>query len=312
MRSPQGCRQPKVIRVRRVRRVTSQPRRIKAHARGSPRVTQTLDIAGDRLLDQLSLIASRAAAAILAVRDPAQTRRDKADRSPVTAADEAAEAAILDGLAKLMPGVPVVSEEAAGRGAPATLGERFFLVDPLDGTREFLAGLDEYTVNIALLDRRQPVAGVIAAPARGLLWRGAIDRGAERLALMPGEPPQAARQRLPIHGRGRTAGPLRVLLSRSHLDAATQSYVTRLPQTEQVRCGSSLKFCTLAEGTADLYPRLAPVSGWDIAAGHAILVAAGGAIAAPDGQPLRYGDAGGFVIPGFIARADRGSAIGAA
>ena len=272
-------------------------------------MTQQQDIGGEQLLDLLSSIASQAAAAILAVRDPQATRRDKSDRSPVTAADEAAEAVILDRLRQLLPEVPVVSEEAAGRGVAMTTGERFFLVDPLDGTREFLAGRDEYTVNIALVQDGVPVLGVIAAPARGVLWRGATGLGAERLTLAPGDPPQAARARIPIHGRAKPKGALRVLMSRSHPDAVTENYVARLPQTEIVRCGSSLKFCLLAEGSADLYPRLGPISQWDIAAGHALLVAAGGAIAAPDGRPLRYGgESGSYLVPGFIASGDRSAA----
>jgi 3'(2'), 5'-bisphosphate nucleotidase len=264
------------------------------------------------LLERLSLLASRAAAAIREIRDPSAGQRIKPDRSPVTAADEAAEAVILDGLARLLPDVAVVSEEAIGRHAPPRLGVHFFLVDPLDGTREFIAGLDEYTVNIALVRSGVPAIGVIAAPARGLLWRAAAGLGAERLVLAPGDPPEAARERVAIRGRARPAGTLRVLVSRSHLDPATENYVTRLPQVERVRCGSSLKFCQLAEGSADLYPRLGPTSQWDIAAGHALVLAAGGAMTAPDGQPLRYGsgDGAGFLVPGFVAWADRNAAAG--
>lgn len=202
-----------------------------------------------------------------------------------------------------MPDTPVISEEATARGHRVTTGERFFLVDPLDGTREFVAGLDEYTVNIALVVGGLPVLGVIAAPARAMLWRGASGHGAERLMLSPGDPPQAARERVSIRVRPRPQGALRVLTSRSHLDAATEAYVSRLSQVERVACGSSLKFGLLAEGAADLYPRLGPISQWDIAAGHALLVAAGGKVVAPDGKPLRYGDRdGSFLMQGFIAR----------
>ena len=270
-----------------------------------PLVTQQQDIAGQPLLEALSAIASQAAAAILAVRDVAATRRDKVDRSPVTAADDAAEAVILDALHRLMPDVPVVSEEAVGRGVAVTPGDHFFLVDPLDGTREFLAGLDEYTVNIALAQGGVPVIGVIAAPAKGLLWRGGSSLGAERLRLSPGDPPRAAREHIRIRARTKPAGAVRVLISRSHPDAATDAYVSRLPQAEIVRCGSSLKFCQLAEGSADLYPRLQSMSQWDIAAGHALLVAAGGAITALDGTAVRYGGTGSYRVPGFIACGDR-------
>ena len=149
-------------------------------------VTWNSEFAGTELLDGLTLIASRAAAAILAVPSPDLNQREKPDKSPVTAADEASEAVIVEELAKLRPGIPVVSEEATGRHTPDDIDQRFFVVDPLDGTREFLAGRDEFTVNIAFVDNCVPVAGVIIAPARGLIWRAYVGRGAERLALPPG------------------------------------------------------------------------------------------------------------------------------
>jgi 3'(2'), 5'-bisphosphate nucleotidase len=249
------------------------------------------EIAG--LLDGLTLIASRAAAAILAVPQLDLNQRHKPDASPVTAADDASETVILAGLAKLMPGVPVVSEETTGNRPVEGLGERFLVVDPLDGTREFLAGLDEFTVNIALIENETPVAGVLAAPARGLIWRGHVGRGAERLALPPGAAPDKAR---PATGA-------RVLISRSHLDPATDAYVDRLARPERITCGSALKFGLLAEGSADLYPRLGPMSEWDIAAGHAVLTAAGGAMRRLDGGALRYGQSN-FLVAGFIATGD--------
>lgn len=263
-------------------------------------------IVGTELLDGLTLIASRAAAAILAVTDLNQ--REKPDLSPVTAADEASEAVILDGLARFMPGIPVVSEEAAARPAAGGLGSRFFLVDPLDGTREFVAGRDEFTVNIALVENGVPIAGVIAAPARSLVWRGWVGAGAERLALCPGAAPDAARERKAIRTRVRPLSGLRVLVSRSHLNDATAAYVARLPQPERIVCGSALKFCLLAEGAADIYPRLAPTSEWDVAAGHALLLAAGGDVLKPDGTPLRYGQKDDYLIPGFLAFGDRDTA----
>jgi 3'(2'), 5'-bisphosphate nucleotidase len=266
-------------------------------------MTRNSDTVKIGLLDSLTLIASRAAAATLAVQAGDLSLRKKPDASPVTAADEASEAVILEGLAKLMPDVPVVSEEATGHHRPAGLGSRYFLVDPLDGTREFIAGRDEYTVNIALMENGVPIAGVIAAPPRGLIWRGRIGQGAERLALAAGAPPEAASRREPIRTRPRPATGARVLISRSHLDAATVAYVERLNRPEQIACGSSLKLCLIAEGTADLYPRLAPTSDWDIAAGHAVLVAAGGAVLRPDGGPLRYGQSD-LIIPGFVAYGD--------
>jgi 3'(2'), 5'-bisphosphate nucleotidase len=231
------------------------------------------------LLDGLTLIASRAAAAILAIPRPDLRTRAKPDSSPVTAADEASEAAILDGLRRLMPGVPVISEETtAGRTAAPSAG-RCLIVDPLDGTREFLAGLDEYVVNIALVEDGVPIAGVVAAPARGLIWRGHAGHGAERLKIAPGAATETARERVAIRTRACPASGARVLVSRSHLDAATDAYVDRLPSPQKIACGSALKFCLLAEGGADLYPRLGQTSEWDVAAGHAVLLAAGG-----DGQ----------------------------
>ena len=255
------------------------------------------------LMDDLTALVSEAAAAILRVGPEAA--RMKADRTPVCNADEVAEALLLEGLARLMPGVLVVSEEACARGARPRPGTRFFLVDPLDGTREFLAGLDEYTVNLALVADGVPELGIIAAPAQGRVWRGAAGHGGERLDLAPGAPPAEARNRVPLHPRRRPAHGLIAAVSRSHLDPRTAAFVAALPDAGQMTCGSSLKFCRLAEGAADIYPRLAPTSEWDIAAGHALLTASGGVIGAPDGTPLAYGCADeSFRVPGFVAWAD--------
>lgn len=262
-----------------------------------------------KLLDGLTLIASRAAAAILAVPRPDLNAREKPDSSPVSAADDASETVIIQALAAFMPAVRVVSEESTGNRAVEGIGDRFFIVDPLDGTREFLAGLDEFTVNIALIENGAPVAGVVAAPARGLVWRGYAlpneqGHGAERLALTPGETLERARQRIAIHTRPRPSSGARVLVSRSHLDAATDAYVDRFPDAQRTACGSALKFCLLAEGSADIYPRLAPTSEWDVAAGHAVLSGAGGALRRPDGSPLLYGQED-FRIAAFIATGDK-------
>jgi 3'(2'), 5'-bisphosphate nucleotidase len=262
------------------------------------------------LVDDLTALVSQAAAAITRVGPEAARRRLKGDLTPVCDADEAAEAVLLDGLARLMPGVPVVSEEACAKGARPRPGARFFLVDPLDGTREFLAGLDEYTVNVALIADGVPEIGIIAAPAQGRIWRAARGRGGERLDLAPGADPAAARNIIPLRPRGRPAHGLIAAVSRSHLDPRTAAFVAALPEAAQIVSGSSLKFCRLAEGAADVYPRLAPTREWDVAAGHALLTASGGAMTAPDGSALVYGrSAEDFLVPGFIAWADPAAAV---
>jgi 3'(2'), 5'-bisphosphate nucleotidase len=255
------------------------------------------------LIDQLASIASLAAAAILSIGPADLARRDKADRSPVTAADEASNRIILDGLRRLLPGVPVISEETAAHDKAAAPGMRFLLVDPLDGTRELLAGEAEYTVNIALIDDGRPVAGVIAAPALGTIWTGLVGRGAERLRLAPGAEPAAARERTAIRARTRPARGAIALLSRFHRDVETDAYLDRLPQMQRVVCGASVKFCRIAEGAADLYVRMSSISEWDAAAGHALVTAAGGTVTMIDGGPLTYGRTG-LRLPPFIASGD--------
>jgi 3'(2'), 5'-bisphosphate nucleotidase len=265
----------------------------------------TFDItAGTDLMNELTAISTAAAAAILGSRGDRQFRI-KADGSPVTRADEAAEAIIRDGLNRVAPTLPIVSEEQAERERPS-VGARYFLVDPLDGTREFIAGRDEYTVNVGLISDGAPILGIIVAPALGLIWRGNVGRGAERLEFSPGKTsrPQA------IHTRARPAGELVVMVSRSHLDAPTQAYLDALPHARRFACGSSVKFCRLAEGVADHYPRLGPTRDWDVAAGHAVLAAAGGSLIQPDGSPLRYGTPD-LRIPAFLAWGSPAPAEGA-
>jgi 3'(2'), 5'-bisphosphate nucleotidase len=252
------------------------------------------------LIDELTQIGWRAAQAIKDFSGNAAIR-SKADGSPVTAADEAAETVICDGLARLAPAMLVISEEQATRQKPKMppSGEAvsYFLVDPLDGTREFIAGRDEYTINIALISAGSPVLGIITAPAIGLTWRGIVGRGAERIAHDESLLPCA------IHTRPRSERDLVVLVSRSHMEERTRAYLAGFPQAKHVQSGSSIKFCRLAEGSADLYPRLAPTRDWDVAAGHAILQAAGGAVTAPDGSPLVYRSPD-LVVPAFIATGD--------
>ena len=259
----------------------------------------------ERVLDGLSEIVSRAAQATLAIPFSSVEHRIKNDLSPVTAADEASETVILDGLARLLPDVPVVAEEcAAGGKVPGALGPSFVLVDPLDGTKEFLAGRDEFTVNIAIITHGTPIAGLIAAPAQGLIWRGVVGGRAERLRLKLGAAPADAYDRTVIHTRTAPER-LTVATSRTHLDEVTEDFLARLPIAKRYMCGSSVKFCQLAQGDADIYPRLSPTCEWDIAAGIAILVAAGGMATAPDGGPLQFGGlTRRFLVPGFIAWGD--------
>lgn len=248
------------------------------------------------LMEAVTALAARAALVIRGCGGQAGFRR-KADGSPVTAADIASETAIHSGLSNIAPALPIVSEEQTQGIARPAPGESYFLVDPLDGTREFIAGRDEYAVNIAILTHGAPLLGVIAAPALGLIWRGIVGENAERLTFAAdGEvsPP------LGIHARVRPQRQPVVLVSRSHLDARTQAYLQSLQEPLTIPCGSAIKFCRIAEGSADLYPRLAPTHDWDVAAGHAIVEAAGGSMAAADGTTLRYGTAE-FLIPEFVA-----------
>jgi 3'(2'), 5'-bisphosphate nucleotidase len=255
-----------------------------------------------RLAEELTQLVAQASAAILAIPLSALDLRDKDDFSPVTAADETSNRVIAAGLARLIPGVPVVSEETAGSQLTRDPGGLFALVDPLDGTKEFIAGRNEYTVNVAIVQAGVPIAGFMAAPARHVMYRGLVGRGAERIALTHAS---VSAQPVPIRCRKVPASGPVALVSRSHLDAATSAFLDALRVTDRQVCGSALKFGHLAEGVADIYGRLAPTSEWDIAAGHAILKAAGGDVCRPDGTPLVYrGGVDGIIIPAFVAWGD--------
>ena len=218
----------------------------------------------------------------------------KADGSPVTAADKAAETVILEGLAKLAPQIPVVSEECAAAGiVPDISGGRFWLVDPLDGTREFLNRNGEFTVNIALVEDRKPILGAVYAPVLSTLYLGRVGEAAWRATGT--EPPA------PIFARRTPEEGLTVVASRSHGDRqALADYLGGRSVAAERQVGSSLKFCVLAEGGADLYPRFGRTMEWDTAAGDAVLRASGGSVETLDGQPLLYGKPG-LDNPGFIA-----------
>jgi 3'(2'), 5'-bisphosphate nucleotidase len=249
-----------------------------------------------RLLEEVGLLARRAGQAIEAVREGPLDTEEKADGSPVTRADRAAEAVLVAGLRALLPGVAVVSEEGDVEAALAEAGSSYWLVDPLDGTKEFLKGLPEYTVNVALVEAGVPVLGAIHVPAADTLYLATRGQGARRR-----------------NGRSETlllaapvAHPRRAVVSRSHLSPETSALLARLGVTETVPRGSSLKMCAVAEGAADLYPRLGPTRLWDTAAGAAIASEAGCAVVGLDGRPLGYGLADGLVRPAFLVSAPGG------
>lgn len=247
----------------------------------------------NELREQVIGLAYCAAEAILEVYDSEFAVQHKDDRSPLTAADLAAHRCIVAGLAGLTPEIPVLSEESADEVPLARRRgwSRLWVVDPLDGTREFISRNGEFTVNIGLVVDGRPIMGVVGAPARGIAWWGALGHGASRREA--GEVRQIAARRRPSQGAVAVA-------SRSHRDAATDEWLAGQGITETVSAGSSLKFCLVAEGKADVYPRFGPTMEWDTAAGHAVLRAAGGRIRTTDGTPLTYAKPG-FRNPGFIA-----------
>ena len=245
-----------------------------------------------RLLEDIAAAAREAGEAILKIAAAGFEVEHKHDRSPVTEADRAAELIILAALAKAAPGVPVIAEEEVAAGRIPAHGDIYFLVDPLDGTKEFVRGGEDYTVNIGLIVAGAPRLGAVFAPATGRLHAGLVGsgawlemRGSQRVAIRTREP-----------GDAKVA-----VASKSHLTQSTVDYLAAaVGVCEHVSVGSSLKFCIVAEGRADIYPRLSPTSEWDTAAGDAVLLAAGGRIDGPDGGPLQYGKTA-FLNRGFVA-----------
>jgi 3'(2'), 5'-bisphosphate nucleotidase len=263
--------------------------------------------AAAQMMELLTELVIRAGNAILAINRGALKVEGKADGSPVTEADLAADRIIGEGLAWLVPEVPTLSEERVNSATPPYRGS-FFLIDPLDGTKEFVAGRDEFTVNLALVTNGSPLLGIVGAPALGVVWRGLVGRGAERIRL--GEP--GRRQVEPIHTRPvpMPGEPWVAAVSRSHGDARTEAFIAARPGAIRQQLGSALKFGRLAEGIVDIYPRLAPTSEWDVAAGHAVVTAAGGKVTDANGAPLRFGEGTkGFIVPAFIAWGDPSAAI---
>jgi 3'(2'), 5'-bisphosphate nucleotidase len=253
--------------------------------------------ARDELAIALGNIVSEAGKAIMAVLASNVGARRKSDGSPVCRADLEAEQLILARLAVLMPGVTVIAEESFAPDGGGPVPERFLLVDPLDGTREFLAGHKDFTVNIALIEAGNPIVGAICAPALAQVYvagttafQADVDAGGALGAMKV-----IATSPVPAAG-------LRAVASRSHMNPETEQWLRQRPVAELQRAGSSLKFCLIARGDADAYPRIGTTMEWDTAAGHAVLNAAGGCVLGLDGSPLRYGkrDAG-FKSEGFVA-----------
>lgn len=250
----------------------------------------------DALIEQLLPIARSAGDAVMTIYAIGSTEvQHKEDASPVTEADLAAHCVLAAQLAPLLPDCPVVSEEDAGSQAFRQQSGRFWLIDPLDGTKEFIARNGEFTVNIALVVDGQSVLGVVYAPAIDAMYWGGLGLGAFRCV---------ADEKVAIKVSSGEASSCRVVASKSHLNEATQSFIDRLGAVSLIQAGSSLKFCRVAEGVADIYPRLAPTCEWDTAAAQAVLEGAGGVVLDLDSQPLLYGKPN-VLNTSFIASRDR-------
>lgn len=256
---------------------------------------QLADVTVAGLLGPLQSAALEAGRAIMHHYENGCAVFDKKDLTPVTEADRNAEAIILAALADHAPNIPIVAEEEAAAGRiPTILGDRFFLIDPLDGTREFLLRNGDFTVNIALIEKGVPVFGLVYAPARHLLFIGS-SQGAEEIETCADHKRE---QQRPIKVRVAPSEPI-ALCSRSHATAATEQFLQKNRIRHSVSVGSSLKFCMIARGEADIYPRFGPTMEWDTAAGDAVLRAAGGMTVTPDGLPLLYGQRADGTISGF-------------
>ncbi|MGC8534515.1 MAG: 3'(2'),5'-bisphosphate nucleotidase CysQ [Rhizomicrobium sp.] len=228
-----------------------------------------------------------------------ETRR-KQDSSPVTVADEEAEILILSRLRAHWPEIPVIAEEEVARGHRVMAGRHFFLVDPLDGTKEFINRNGEFTVNIAEISNQEPVRGVVYAPAQGQMWIGDGTNGGVSLRVNPELKPDLS-SAIPIRARRAPSDGMIAVASRSHRDSKTDEYLAHYRIKDFIAAGSSLKFCLVAAGTADIYPRHGRTMEWDTAAGHAVLAAAGGTVTLLDGSPLLYGKPN-YENPYFVAR----------
>lgn len=256
------------------------------------------------LAESLLPVVLRAGAIELAHFHSALDVETKPDASPVTAADREAEAVIEQALAEICPDIPVIGEEAASEGRLPAAAETFFLVDPLDGTRDFVAGRTEFTVNIALVVDHVPVFGIVYQPPTGRLFMTlAGDHAIEaRVAPDSGACTLADLSLATLRTNVTDAADLRAAVSRSHRSPTLEAKLTKLGITRRVEAGSSLKFCFVACGDADVYPRLTSINEWDTAAGHALVTAAGGTVLGLDGRPLAYGNAAkGYRVAPFVA-----------
>jgi 3'(2'), 5'-bisphosphate nucleotidase len=254
-----------------------------------------MSAATHELLERVADIAREAGRGILEVYASGPvTATAKADRSPLTAADLRAHRLIVERLGALAPALPVLSEEAADTSfAERCAWPRYWLVDPLDGTKEFLSRNGQFTVNIALIEGHAPVLGVVHVPVADSSYLGWPGEGAWRQRA--GEAPEV------IRVAAHTATPMRVVGSRSHRGDSLDAFLARAGAHELLAIGSSLKFCRVAEGSADVYPRLGPTSEWDTAAAHAVVTAAGGTVSCLDGSPLRYNTRAELLNPYFVA-----------
>ena len=247
----------------------------------------------EELIEPIAALAVQAGNAILEVYATDFDVQSKSDKSPLTQADLASNDCIVAGLAELTPDIPIISEES---GLPEFDERRqwdcYWLIDPLDGTKEFVNRNGEFTVNIALIDKHRPVFGVVHVPVQAKTYIGCEGFGAE---LRDGNLPAQA-----IHVATKSASPVRVVGSRSHRGASLDAYLENLGENDMIPMGSSLKFCVVAEGGADLYPRLGPTSEWDTAAAQAVVEQAGGSVVTLDGKPMKYNAKPDILNPSFF------------
>lgn len=250
----------------------------------------------NQYLQQLSALAIAAGHQIMQIYAQDFDVYTKQDTSPVTKADRLAEDIIIAGLQKISPNIPIIAEEMAADGKlPNLSGDEFYLVDPLDGTKEFINKRDEFTVNIALIRHKKPVIGIIFAPVLRKLYIADVQKNiAQLIELNPAFDLSSPLNVIDISNKNPPHKPFKILASRSHINAKTEAYIAELKTkhktVEIINMGSSLKLCLLAEGSADIYPRFGPTMEWDIAAGHAILCAAQGYIEDENGHDFLYGD----------------------